>query len=150
MTYVVDASVAAKWFLRAPLHDQALALLGHVELLAAPDLIVTEVTNIAGKKTVRGDIGRAQAQAMAAAIRHYVPTLQPSTELAEQALDIALALNHPATTAFTSLARKPPAGFWSRRTRRCASPSGGPLSRPWCETSRISNPGPHPHGEAES
>ena len=95
MTYVVDASVAAKWFLREPLHDQALALLDHVELLAAPDLIVTEVANIAWKKAVRGDIGRAQAQAMAAAIRHYLPTLQPSTELAEHAFDIALALNHP-------------------------------------------------------
>ena len=95
MTYVVDASVAVKWFLRESLHDQAGRLLDHVELLQAPDLMVAEVTNIAWKKCIRGEIPGSQAQTIARAIRQSIPLLRPSAELAEQALDIALALNHP-------------------------------------------------------
>ena len=95
MTYVVDASVAIKWFVREDLHDQALLLLDDVEALQAPDLIVSELTNIAWKKCIRSEIERAQAQVIATAIRQYIPTLHPSTELTERALEIALALNHP-------------------------------------------------------
>ena len=32
---------------------------------------------------------------MAAAIRHYIPTLHPASDFAERALEIALELNHP-------------------------------------------------------
>lgn len=95
MIIVVDASVAIKWFVREELHEQALLLLDHAEQLQAPDLIVTEVTNIAWKKSVRNEISDTQARIIAVAIRQYIPTLRPSTELTEQALDIALTLNHP-------------------------------------------------------
>lgn len=95
MTYVVDASVAVKWFVRENLHEEALALLDLGEPLAAPDLIVAEVTNIVWKKVVRNEISREQASVIAIAIPRYIPALHPSADLSERALEIALALNHP-------------------------------------------------------
>lgn len=95
MTWIVDASVATKWFVREGLHAEALMLLARPDRLAAPDLIVAEVANIAWKKCLRGEITRAQADAMAAAIGGYIAALQPSSELVERALDLALSLNHP-------------------------------------------------------
>jgi predicted nucleic acid-binding protein len=95
VTYVVDASVAIKWFVRENLHAEATRVLDHAAHLEAPDLIVPEVVNIAWKKAIRGEIEQPQAQVIATAIRQYVPTLHPSAGLIERALDIALALNHP-------------------------------------------------------
>lgn len=95
MTYVIDASVAVKWFVRENLHDEALRLLAYREHFAAPELIVSEVTNIAWKKVVRNEISRQQARAITIAISRYIPKLQRSVELSEQALEIALILNHP-------------------------------------------------------
>jgi predicted nucleic acid-binding protein len=95
MTWIVDASVAVKWFVRESLHDEAMRLLDHIEPLQAPDLIVAEVTNIAWKKRIRGEIAHTQAEAIATAIRQYIPALHSSAELNERALEIALALNHP-------------------------------------------------------
>jgi predicted nucleic acid-binding protein len=95
VTYVVDASVAIKWFVRENLHAEAARVLDRAGHLEAPDLIVAEVANVAWKKAVRGEIGRPQAQLIATAMRQYVPTLHPSAGLIEQALEIALALNHP-------------------------------------------------------
>lgn len=95
MTWIVDASVAIKWFVREDLHERALSLLDHVDRLQAPDLIAAEVANVAWKKCLRGEIGNDQARLIAAAMRHYVPVLQPSAELVEPALDAALALRHP-------------------------------------------------------
>lgn len=95
MTVIVDASVAFKWFVREELHAEALALLDHPRQLHAPDLIVAEVANVAWKACRRGDIVRAQAEAIAAAISHYIPTLHLSATLAPAALEFALALDHP-------------------------------------------------------
>jgi len=95
VTFVVDASIAAKWFVQENLHAEALLLLARPERLAAPDLIVAEIGNIAWKKCLRGEIPRDQAEAMAVAIAGYIPILQPSTSLVERALDLALKLGHP-------------------------------------------------------
>ena len=95
MTFVVDASIAAKWFVQENLHAESLLLLARRERLAAPDLIVAEIGNIAWKKCLRGEIPRGQAETMAVAVGGYIPTLQPSTSLIERALDLALTLGHP-------------------------------------------------------
>lgn len=95
MTFVIDASVAAKWFVREEFHDQAVHLLVHRERLTAPDLIITEVANIAWKKCIKGEITKIHARTMATATRNFIPKLHPSAEMTERALNIALALNHP-------------------------------------------------------
>ena len=95
MTFVVDASVAIKWFVREALHTEALRLLDEPETLHAPDLLVPEVTNIAWKKALRGEIDQNQATEIAKAIRQGVPLLYPSTLFNERALEIAFLLEHP-------------------------------------------------------
>lgn len=94
MSFVVDASVAIKWFVRETLHEPALDVLEARARIHAPDLIIAEVTNTAWKKSVRNEIPRIQAEAIAAAIRGYVQHLQASEALIERALAIAFTLNH--------------------------------------------------------
>jgi predicted nucleic acid-binding protein len=93
--YVVDASVAIKWFLTEELHDRALSLISYDHQLYAPDLILQEVANIAWKRYMRDDISRRQAQEISRTLHQQFFHLFPSPDLTEQALDIALTLRHP-------------------------------------------------------
>jgi len=95
MSFVIDASVALKWFVAEALSDVAEELLLSPADLHAPDLLVVEVTNAAWKKVLRGEIGRSQAKLMAVAIHRGGPTLYPSELFIERALEIALVLDHP-------------------------------------------------------
>lgn len=95
MTLVVDASVAAKWFLKEERHEQALRLLDDRARLLAPDWIVQEIAHVAFKKWRDGEIGAEHARMMVLALPDLVRQLHPSTDLASHALDIAFALRHP-------------------------------------------------------
>lgn len=95
MTIVVDASVAVKWFVREDLHERAVRLLDFVDDLEAPELIVAEVGNIVWKKSVRGQLGQMQARTIVTLMPRCIPVFHPLAMLAEQAVDIAFALNHP-------------------------------------------------------
>jgi predicted nucleic acid-binding protein len=95
MSLVVDASVAIKWFIQEALHAEARRLLDEHDVLYAPDLIVSEVANIAWKKSILGEIGDVQAQEVVKAIRKGIPVLYSSIVLMDRSLDIAIRLNHP-------------------------------------------------------
>jgi predicted nucleic acid-binding protein len=95
--FVLDASVAAKWFLpRAaePLADEALALLrryadGEIEFMV-PDLFWTELSNVLWKAVRTGRIlEKAATQALNDTLRYGLPTVG-EPDLAEDALAIAL------------------------------------------------------------
>lgn len=94
MTLVVDASIAAKWFVEEAGREQALPLLDLPDR-QAPDLIVAEVANVVWKKAVRGQVTDAQARAICGALPRYFETLHASEALIESAIGIALALRHP-------------------------------------------------------
>ena len=96
-SYVLDASVAAKWFLRAgePLAAEALQLLksyraGQTDFLV-PDLFFAEFANILWKAQLRG---RCDATLADSAIRELIsigfPAF-PSVSLIEAAVQIARA-----------------------------------------------------------
>jgi predicted nucleic acid-binding protein len=94
---VLDASVAAKWFLpRAgePLAEEALALLrryadGEIELIV-PDLFWAEFGNILWKAVRAGRIPeKAATDALSDMLHYRLPTVS-GRELAEDALGIAL------------------------------------------------------------
>lgn len=96
MTFIVDASVAVKWFVRENLHEEALAVLEeNAGELEAPGFLMTEVANIAWKKAVRGEISQQHAQAIPVEMRECFTAFHPSPDLAGRALEIALQLNHP-------------------------------------------------------
>ncbi len=94
MILVVDASVAIKWFVREASHAQALRLLDRPDTLCGPELLATEVTNVAWKKALRGEIDTDQAVAIAKSIHQGTPRLYPSTLFNERALELAFALDH--------------------------------------------------------
>jgi len=97
-TYVLDASVAAKWFLRAgePLAEEAVELLrrhakGEVDF-AVPDLFFAEFTNIFWKAQ---RVGRCDAELADFAVDEIVNkglSTYPSAALIQPALRIARAL----------------------------------------------------------
>jgi predicted nucleic acid-binding protein len=95
MSLVIDASVAIKWFVNEPLHENARQILTSREELYAPDLLISEVGNIAWKKMMRGEIEETHAQSIVLSLHALPITLRPSVELIDRALQIASAIKHP-------------------------------------------------------
>ena len=96
MTWVVDASVALKWFLRdEPDADRALNALQDGSLLTAPDIIISEVCNAAWKSARLGRITQAQVTEIATVIHRFFDAIVESTSLIVRAVEIAERLDHP-------------------------------------------------------
>jgi predicted nucleic acid-binding protein len=90
-TVVVDASVAAKWFLPEPGAEAALRLLDGRRRLVAPDLIGAEVGNILWKLHARKLLAAAEA---AEIVEHFLSMpleIHDSAFLLAPALEIAVA-----------------------------------------------------------
>jgi predicted nucleic acid-binding protein len=95
MRCVVDASVAAKWFVQEDLRADAMRLFGQEFLRLAPDWIVQEVAHVAFKKWRDGEIGPDQARNMVRSLPKYMTELHPSMDLVDRALAITMAIGHP-------------------------------------------------------
>jgi len=95
MSLVVDASVVIKWFIDEPLHENARQILTGGEVLHAPDLLVSEVGNIAWKKMMRGEMEEKHAQSIVSSLHDLPITLHSSMELVDRAMQIASAIKHP-------------------------------------------------------
>jgi predicted nucleic acid-binding protein len=93
--WVVDASVAVKWFVDEPGSSAARAVLASGESLLAPDLIVVEASNTAWKKVKRQEMTAKHGEAMVRAIPLFFDRLAPSGSLAARAYVLANQLNHP-------------------------------------------------------
>jgi predicted nucleic acid-binding protein len=99
MAYVVDASVAAKWFLPEPYNDQADKLLRDfvnrdVELMA-PDLIVGEIGNVFWKRTVLiRDISAEYAREAYRSFLALKLQLHATSGIAARALSLAIQEQH--------------------------------------------------------
>ena len=93
--WVIDASVAVKWFVDEPGSPAARAVLARGESLLAPDLIVVEASNTAWKKVKRKEMTAEQGEAMVRAIPLFFDRLMPSGSLAARAYVLANQLNHP-------------------------------------------------------
>ena len=95
---VVDASVAAKWYLAEPESTQALALLNSRNVLMAPDIIRPEVTSAITRAARTGRISTLQARNAAHSwLRHVQSELvvqEPAVTDIEAAIDLALTLGH--------------------------------------------------------
>jgi len=90
-TWVVDASVAAKWFLPEPDAPAALRLLDGRRRLVAPDLIRAEVGNIVWKLQMRDLVSSEEATDL---IEHFLTMpfeIYDTGFLLAGALEIALA-----------------------------------------------------------
>jgi predicted nucleic acid-binding protein len=100
MTWVVDASVAVKWFVEEVRSAAARAVLASGETIIAPDLIVPETCNTAWKKVKLGDISHQQGEALVRALALSFDRLAATAPLSPRALELACAHNHPACDCF--------------------------------------------------
>lgn len=90
--FVVDASVAVKWFVPEPHSIDAVRLLESESTFAAPDLIATEVANTLWKKVRRGELEGSRASALLAAFGRVPVTMFPVAAVLPAAFELAVSL----------------------------------------------------------
>lgn len=100
MTIVIDASVAMRWSATLDKSDRAEALLRTGETIIAPDLVIAEVTNGAWKAATFGGASKSAVTLLVQETADYFDELVPAADLKDRALEIALALKHPAYDCF--------------------------------------------------
>lgn len=99
-SFVVDASVAIKWFvLEEHTVDSRLLLDDNFELFA-PQLLFAEYGNILWKKLTRGELTRDQVVDRGNALLSVRLRVVPERLLFSQAVDLACEWNHPAYDCF--------------------------------------------------
>lgn len=96
---VVDASVAIKVALHEPDSPIAVAAL-RAQPWSAPDLILSECANIIWKRCRMGDITPEQAMQAVELIETMNLYVEPGRRLIERAVQLAIALEHPAYDCF--------------------------------------------------
>lgn len=89
--FVVDASVAAKWFFREKYSELARGLLDATHDRIAPDFLIIELASVATKRVWRDELDADSARAMLRRVRRMV-ALWPSAPVTPVALEIAVAL----------------------------------------------------------
>jgi predicted nucleic acid-binding protein len=99
-TVVIDASVAAKWFLEEENWDAAEALQAGQDTLIAPDLLIAEVLNTYWKHVERKSKPRASIQDVIEVLVNSFSKLVPMVELASSAAEVAIELHHPIYDCF--------------------------------------------------
>jgi predicted nucleic acid-binding protein len=93
--FIVDASVAVKWFAAETDSLVADELSASNHRLFAPRLIMTEVANALGRKAMAGLMSPVEACVYLRSLPQFLDGVLPVDELIEPALENACALRHP-------------------------------------------------------
>ena len=105
-TLVIDSSVAAKWIIAEPDSPAARALISEDHELIAPDLVLPEVANVVWKAWRQGRTERTDTPRGLRRIASLFDRIEPSAALTEEAVGLAITLDHPAYDCyFLALAR---------------------------------------------
>jgi len=88
--YIVDASVAAKWFFNEAYTDAAIRLLDTRHPVHVPDLFFVELDNVVCKRVRRGEISAAEGRKVRAALRRLPAQAHGLAALRDPAYEIAL------------------------------------------------------------
>jgi predicted nucleic acid-binding protein len=88
--FVVDASVAVKWYLPEPLSDRAEAVLADTGTLIAPDCLYLDVATVLWQRVLRAEIDAATAGQIVAELRKVPFELRHTTELVAEAMALAV------------------------------------------------------------
>lgn len=97
-SYVIDASIAVKWYIPEPLSNDATS---YLELyrqektsLLAPELLITEVGIVLWRKVRQNELTARDAGHIASILGNHCPlSLIPASELLPAALELAIKLN---------------------------------------------------------
>jgi predicted nucleic acid-binding protein len=93
--FIVDASVAVKWFVAETDSLVADELSASRHRQFAPSLIMTEVANALGRKAIAGLMSPAEASGYLRSLPYYLDNILAVDELIEPALYAACVLRHP-------------------------------------------------------
>ncbi|UCC83119.1 MAG: type II toxin-antitoxin system VapC family toxin [Gemmatimonadota bacterium] len=88
--YVVDSSVAVKWYVPEAHSDSAASLLDESNELVAPDLLAAEFGNALWKKCRRGELSDSEVRSIVEAFQAVPLQIYSSLTLLEAAVEIAL------------------------------------------------------------
>jgi predicted nucleic acid-binding protein len=88
--FVVDTSVAIKWFLPEPHSDHARKFLTGEHELLAPDLLLAEFGSVLWKRIRGGEMKAEEAVAVLSALMEAPLHVRPSAALIAPALEIAV------------------------------------------------------------
>ena len=91
-TYVVDASVAAKWFLEEDYAREAFRLLTPQNTLHAPDFMLLEIDHVMCKKVRRDELAPEEAEEIRDALEVFPIHRHPFNGLRDRAFAIACSL----------------------------------------------------------
>ena len=94
MIFVVDASVAIKWFVEESHHDEAVAISNESNRLVATDLVFAEVSNVMRRKARGGYISHEQAAVSVKNLAAAFKEIVPSSQLINVAFEYAARLDH--------------------------------------------------------
>ncbi|MHC1727591.1 MAG: type II toxin-antitoxin system VapC family toxin [Syntrophobacteraceae bacterium] len=89
-TYVVDASVAAKWFFDQPFSDEAARLLDESHAINAPDFFLLEIDSILCRKMRRGEISEEEIREIRSAVGSFPLQKHPFQLLLDPAFELAV------------------------------------------------------------
>ncbi len=87
--YIVDASVAAKWYFNEEHTGAAMRLLRAGHRLEAPQFFLLEMDSVFCARIRRGQIAEAKADEIRAAVRQLTIRLYPDALLADLAYEVA-------------------------------------------------------------
>jgi predicted nucleic acid-binding protein len=90
-TFVVDASVVAKWFFKEHDSPAAAALLEPANQLFAPELLWAELANAIWKRIRRNELPAIEAANIIESLRRIPIQYEPAGNLLPKAVDLAVA-----------------------------------------------------------
>lgn len=115
---IVDASVAAKWFLPEAGSDEAQRLLAGSEKLVAPSLIRIEVFGAITRKVRNRELtvkeARSACELWSRALSKGALSLIPDERHLQRAIELAWEIRHPLQDAYISLLQSTTPEPWSR------------------------------------
>lgn len=127
---IVDANVALKWFVIEPDSDAAHRLLSSGDALWAPEVILAELANVAWLKIRDEQMDKAVAGELFVALKRLIDVFVPAADLASRALQISIALDHPAYDCFyLALAERERAPLVTADMRLFRKVAGTPFDR---------------------
>ena len=88
--YVVDASVAAKWFFNEVHSQDVLRFLAPANQLHAPDFMLLELDNLVCKRVRRSEITQSEGRELREAFRTLPIELHPFLGIAEGGFELAV------------------------------------------------------------
>ena len=93
--FVVDASVAIKWFVLEADSDKALDLISPDYTLFAPDLLLLEVIALLSRRVREGAMSPDDAKADMIDLPRFFASITASSDLTAAAFDLSIAVGHP-------------------------------------------------------